>query len=91
LKELGFHDINTALASTVEALENATTAPEKNGVPKEEITALLKDAIVEGNQTLKCEFKVDMQNMREDILALTQDIQVCLLSCFACLTLTLTL
>jgi hypothetical protein len=65
---MGFCDVNTALASTVEALENATAAPKRNGMPKEEITALLKDAIAEGNQTLKREFTVDMLSMREDIL-----------------------
>jgi hypothetical protein len=69
LKELGFCDVNTALASTVEALEFATAATRKSGVPKDEISALLKDAIAEGNQTLKQELKVDMQNMRENILA----------------------
>jgi hypothetical protein len=53
----------------VEALENATAATRKSGVPKDEISALLKDAIAKGNQTLKQELKVDMQNMREDILA----------------------
>jgi hypothetical protein len=53
----------------VEALENTTAIPKCNGVPKEEINALLKDAIVEGNQTLKRELTVDMQSMREDILA----------------------
>jgi hypothetical protein len=56
LKELGFCDFNTTLAR-------------KSGVPKDEISALLKDAIAKGNQTLKQELKVDMQNMREDILA----------------------
>jgi hypothetical protein len=68
LKELGFCDVNIALASIVEALENATAATRKSGVPKDEISALVKDAIAEGNQTLKQELKVDMQNMREDIL-----------------------
>jgi hypothetical protein len=69
LKEMGFCDVNTTLASTVEALGNATTTPKCNGVPKEEINALLKDAIAEGNQALKRELTVDMQSMREDILA----------------------
>jgi hypothetical protein len=68
LKELGFYDVNITLANTVEGLENATTTTRKNGVPKDEITALLKDVIAEGNQTLKQELKVDMQNMREVIL-----------------------
>jgi hypothetical protein len=42
--------------------------PKKNGMPKEEITSLVKDAIIERNQTLKKEFKADMQTLREDIL-----------------------
>jgi hypothetical protein len=41
----------------VEALENAKAATRKNGVPKDKISALLKDAIPEGNQTLKQELK----------------------------------
>jgi hypothetical protein len=69
LKEMGFCDVNTALASTVEALENATATSKRNGVPKDEINALLKDAIAEGNQALKHELTMDMQIMREDILA----------------------
>jgi hypothetical protein len=51
MKELGFYDVNTALARTVEALKDATVASKKNGVPKEEITALLKDAIAKGNHS----------------------------------------
>ena len=51
MKELGFYDVNTALARTVEALKNATVASKKNRVPKEEITALLKDAIAKGNHS----------------------------------------
>jgi hypothetical protein len=69
LKEMGFCDVNTALASTVEVLENTTAAPKRNGVPKVEIIALLKDAIAKGNQSLKRELTVDMQSTREDILA----------------------
>jgi hypothetical protein len=83
LKEMGFNDVNTALAHTVEAMENATAAPKRKGVAKEEISSLLKDAITEGNQTLKRELKADMLTMREDILAkshiytdiMTQDLQ----------------
>jgi hypothetical protein len=67
LKEFGFNDMNTALASTVEALENATPTPKRAGT-KEDITTMLKDAIAEGNQTLKRELKVDMKNLKEDIL-----------------------
>ena len=60
LKEMGFCDVNTTLTSTVEALENATTTPKHNGVPKEEINALFKDAITKRNQALKHELTVDM-------------------------------
>jgi hypothetical protein len=66
---MGFCDVNTALASIVEALENATSTPKRNRVPKDKINTLLKDAIAEGNQALKHELTVDMQSMREDILA----------------------
>jgi hypothetical protein len=38
LQELGFHDLNAALANTVTAMENATAAPKQSGVPKEELT-----------------------------------------------------
>jgi small-conductance mechanosensitive channel len=58
--------------------------PKKNGMPKEEITSLVKDAIIERNQTLKKEFKADMQTLREDILVeshtytdiMTQDLRL---------------
>jgi hypothetical protein len=69
LQELGFQDLNTALVNTVVAMENATAAPKRSGVPKEELTSLVKDAIVEGNQNLKREIKADIQTLREDILA----------------------
>jgi hypothetical protein len=67
LKECGFNDLNTALANIVEALENATPAPKRAGT-KEDITTMFKDAIAEGNQTFKRELKVDMKNLKEDIL-----------------------
>jgi hypothetical protein len=69
LQELGFQDLNTALANTIVAMENAITTPKRSGVPKEELTSLVKDAIAEGNQNLKREIKADMQTLREDILA----------------------
>jgi hypothetical protein len=69
LKEMGFNDVNATLAHTVKAMENATAVPKCKGVAKEEISSLLKDAIVEGNQTLKRELKADMLTMSEDILA----------------------
>ena len=70
LCEWGFHDLNTTLASRVEALENAITAAlRQRTATKGEISTLVKDAIAAGAQTLKQEFKADMQTMREDILA----------------------
>ena len=70
LKELGFSDLNAALANAVLAMENATTAaPRRTGVPKEELTSLVKDAIAKGNQNLKRELKADMKTLKEDILA----------------------
>jgi hypothetical protein len=68
-KELGFHDVNTALANIIEALENATAAPKKKKVAKVDITSLLKEAIAKGNQSLKRELKVDIKTLKEDILA----------------------
>jgi hypothetical protein len=69
LQEWGFKDLNTALAGTVEALKNATTAPKQRLAAKGEILTLVKEAIAEGTQTLKLELKADMQTLREDILA----------------------
>jgi hypothetical protein len=84
LREWGFQDVNTALVSTIEAIENATAAPKKRAGIKEEISSLLKEAIAEGNQTLKQELRADMQSLREDVLAeahtyidiITQDLKV---------------
>jgi broad specificity polyphosphatase/5'/3'-nucleotidase SurE len=53
LREWGFQDVNTALTSTVEVIENATAAPKKRVGAKEEVSSLLKEAIAEGNQMLK--------------------------------------
>jgi hypothetical protein len=69
LQELGFQDLNAALANTVVDMENATATPKRSSVSKEELTALVKDAIAEGNQNLKKEIKADMQTLKEDILA----------------------
>jgi hypothetical protein len=69
LQELGFHDMNAALANSVVAMENTIAAPKKSGVPKEELTSLVKDAIAESNQNLKREIKAYMQTLKEDILA----------------------
>jgi hypothetical protein len=66
---LGFHDLNDVLANTVVAMENATAAPKRSGMPKEELTSLVKDAIAEGTQNLKREIKADMETLKEDILA----------------------
>jgi hypothetical protein len=64
----GFQDVNTALASTVEAIENTTAAPKRRAGTKKEISSLLKEAIAKGNQTLKQELRADMQSLREDVL-----------------------
>ena len=82
LHKWGFQDLNTALASMVEALENATAAtPKQRTSTKGEISTLVKDAIAVGAQTLKEELKANMQTMRDDILAeshtdiVTQDLR----------------
>ena len=70
LCEWGFHDLNTTLANTVEAMENATTTtPKQKTTTKGEISTMVKDAIAAGAQTFKHEIKADMQVMKEDILA----------------------
>ena len=69
LQEWGFKDFNIALASTVKALENATTAPKQQSTTKDKVSALVKEAIATSTQTLKLELKADMQTLREDILA----------------------
>ena len=70
LRDWGFHDLNTALASTMEALENATdTTSKQRPTTKGEISTMVQDAIAARAQTLKQEIKVDMQTMKEDILA----------------------
>ena len=63
LQELRFQDVHAALANTVVAMENVTATPKQSGVPKEELTSLVKDAIAKGNQNLKA----DMQTLRKDI------------------------
>jgi ATP phosphoribosyltransferase len=68
LREWGFQDVNTTLASTAEAIENATAAPKQRTGTKEEIYSLLKEAIAEDNQMLKQEVRADMQSLREDVL-----------------------
>jgi hypothetical protein len=84
LHEWGFHDVNTALASIVEAIENATAAPKRRAGTKEEISSLVKEAIAEGSQTLKQELRADMQSLHEEVLAethtytdiMTQDLRI---------------
>jgi hypothetical protein len=69
LREWGFRDVNTALVSTVEALENATAAPKQKTGTKDKMSSILKEAIAEGNLALKQELRADMKNLREDVLA----------------------
>ena len=54
LREWGFHDLNTTLANTVEAMENATvTTPKQRSTAKGELSTMVKDAIATEAQTLK--------------------------------------
>ena len=69
LREWRFWDVNTALVSTVEALENATPSPKQKTGTKDKISSLLKEAIVEGNLVLKQELCADIKNLRKDVLA----------------------
>ena len=55
-KEFGFTEINNALASTVEALQNAPSLSTTSQVTKANIAIMMKEAMREGNKTLKLEF-----------------------------------
>jgi Glu-tRNA(Gln) amidotransferase subunit E-like FAD-binding protein len=84
LREWGFHDVLTALANTVEAIENATAVPKRRVGSSEEISTLVKEAIAEGSQSLKQELRADMKCLREEVLAevhtytdiMTQDLRI---------------
>ena len=69
LYEWGFKDFNIALASTVEALENAIAALKQRTSARGKASAIVKEAIVAGMQTLKLQLKADILAMHEDILA----------------------
>ena len=68
LKEFGFIDINIALANTVESLRNTPGTSTLNVVSKAEIAEMVKEAVIEGNKTLKHEILTDMQEIKETII-----------------------
>ncbi|HYP43196.1 MAG TPA: hypothetical protein VEQ18_04175 [Candidatus Nitrosocosmicus sp.] len=65
LASLGFLDVNTALANTVEAMENG---PHK-GFSKQDIEKLMKDAVKEGNN----EIRKEIGTMKESMLKEAKD------------------
>ena len=99
LKEMGFQDINAALANTVVAIENAIAPPKRSKVAKDEITALMKEAISEANQILKRKLIADMVTSKDDILVeshlyidiMTQDLRTKFDGQFTTLTISLRL
>ena len=70
MQEWGFKDLNAAIASTVEAIENATPALRQRAADKAdiadrgEISTNMREAIAAGTHTLKLELRADMQTLR---------------------------
>jgi hypothetical protein len=62
LRRLGFLDVNTAIANTLEAISNAPP-PAKKPLSKAEIHELVTDAVTKGISKLKTELKGDMHNL----------------------------
>ena len=68
LKEFGFTNINSALANTVESLRNTPGTSTSSAVTKAEIAEMVKEAVIEGNKTLKLEILTDMQEIKKTII-----------------------
>lgn len=66
LKKLGFYDVHTALANTVEALENVP-GPSQKPITKHDITAIVEEVITKENSKLRMEFKADMTTLHTDM------------------------
>ena len=60
-------DVNTALAGTVAALQNAPE-PSKPTLSKEEISTIVVDAVSKENQKLRVEFKSDMSTLKQELI-----------------------
>ena len=68
LKEFGFIDINTTLANVVESPHNTLETSTSNVVTKAKIAKMVKEAMIEGTKTLKCEILTDIQEIKETII-----------------------
>ena len=71
LQEWGFKDLNTTLANTVAAIENATPALRQRAADKldrEDLANSVREAIAIESHTLKLELCADMQTLRHDVL-----------------------
>lgn len=62
LRKLGFLDVNNAIASTLEAINNAP-APAKKTLTKDEIHELVEVAVTKGTSKLKTELKKDLDKL----------------------------
>ena len=70
-EKLGFCDINTAMANTLAAIQNAP--PSKDALGKEEIIAIVGDAVTKGNRKLKTEIQGEMKTMKNAIIKETSE------------------
>lgn len=71
LKELGFLDINNALAGTVAALQNTAetaAASKEKPISRKELTSLVGDVVSKENSKLRVEFKSDMTALKEELI-----------------------
>jgi hypothetical protein len=70
-EKLGFCDINTAMANTLAAIQNAPAS--KDALGKEEIIAIVGDAVTKGNRKLKTEIQGEMKTMKNNIIKETSE------------------
>jgi hypothetical protein len=71
LWKFGFLDVNTALANTVQAIQNAQgliASTSKRDTTREEITAIIKETLSEEQQQLKLKITRELRALREETL-----------------------
>jgi hypothetical protein len=77
LRKFGFLDVNTALANTVQAIQNAqgpiASSSGKKDVTREELTAFVKEKISEEHQQLKITLTGEVRDMQEATLAAARE------------------
>jgi hypothetical protein len=77
LRKFGFLDVNTALANTVQAIQNAqgplASSSGKKDVTCEELTAFVKEMINEEHQQLKITLTGEVRDMQVAILAAARE------------------